>query len=372
MINFADGQTYLDLFRLSVTGAVLFALGTVVVRLVRLAMLDPSSSSVSRRPWVPPCPSDKVKLPLAMIHQQSLHAILLMAIPFIPACNLFFPTGFVIAERILYLPSMGFLLLVGIGVQRLHTNHTNQASPSTRIPANKPPTRKAIIELILCSVIVAFSLKTFLRSQEWQVQHPLVSLSHNYDSCSHRQTEYKLFSSSLLVNPNNTKLLNNLGRILEKSNQNHVALDYFERAINIEPKDIRSHLNLANLHLKMNKSEHAEAIYRNAIKQIEDEFANSGTARQHNQPIQQGNKSGVSPLYFTALIRLAELIGNDANKTEDLKLINQKLRTFNTNIANHSKQTGNGRTSCEGNCKLEFDYASAMELNNLYNVSSMQ
>ncbi|GFX90619.1 protein O-mannosyl-transferase TMTC3 [Trichonephila clavipes] len=43
-----------------------------------------------------------------------------LAFPFLPASNLFFPVGFVIAERVLYTPSMGFCLLVSYGWSLLH------------------------------------------------------------------------------------------------------------------------------------------------------------------------------------------------------------------------------------------------------------
>ena len=45
-------------------------------------------------------------------------AITWLILPFIPAANIFFPVGFVVAERILYLPSMGFSLIVAIGFHR--------------------------------------------------------------------------------------------------------------------------------------------------------------------------------------------------------------------------------------------------------------
>ena len=45
-------------------------------------------------------------------------AITWLILPFIPAANLFFPVGFVVAERILYLPSMGFSLIVALGFHR--------------------------------------------------------------------------------------------------------------------------------------------------------------------------------------------------------------------------------------------------------------
>ena len=35
-----------------------------------------------------------------------------MIVPFIPSSNLFFTVGFVVAERVLYLPSAGFIILL--------------------------------------------------------------------------------------------------------------------------------------------------------------------------------------------------------------------------------------------------------------------
>lgn len=48
-----------------------------------------------------------------------LFAVALAALPFLPASNLLFPVGFVIAERVLYLPSLGLCLLVAMGAQRM-------------------------------------------------------------------------------------------------------------------------------------------------------------------------------------------------------------------------------------------------------------
>ena len=46
-------------------------------------------------------------------------SIAILVFPFIPASNLFFYVGFVVAERILYIPSMGMCLLVGLGAELL-------------------------------------------------------------------------------------------------------------------------------------------------------------------------------------------------------------------------------------------------------------
>ena len=55
---------------------------------------------------------------------QAFHARLIslsmLVIPFIPASNLFFPVGFVVAERVLYVPSIGFCMLVTNGLDKIH------------------------------------------------------------------------------------------------------------------------------------------------------------------------------------------------------------------------------------------------------------
>ena len=45
----------------------------------------------------------------------------LMVFPFIPAANLLFYVGFVVAERVLYIPSAGFCLLIAVGTEKLWT-----------------------------------------------------------------------------------------------------------------------------------------------------------------------------------------------------------------------------------------------------------
>lgn len=46
-------------------------------------------------------------------------AMAMTIIPFLPASNLFFRVGFVLAERVLYMPSLGFCMLVVLGIRTL-------------------------------------------------------------------------------------------------------------------------------------------------------------------------------------------------------------------------------------------------------------
>ena len=54
--------------------------------------------------------------------QTVIVAVGMLVIPFLPASNLFFPVGFVLAERILYIPSMGYSVLAALGISRLFHN----------------------------------------------------------------------------------------------------------------------------------------------------------------------------------------------------------------------------------------------------------
>lgn len=52
--------------------------------------------------------------------------ISLIVLPFLPASNLLFTVGFVIAERTLLLPSAGFCFLVVIGYKKLEHYSENK------------------------------------------------------------------------------------------------------------------------------------------------------------------------------------------------------------------------------------------------------
>jgi len=94
----------------------------------------------------------------------------LMVLPFIPATNLFFYVGFVIAERVLYIPSMGVCLLVAHGVHLLYSHcHGNQL-------------RQKIVVMATAFAILMYSGKTMLRNRDWS-------------------TEEMLYTSGIAVNP---------------------------------------------------------------------------------------------------------------------------------------------------------------------------
>lgn len=85
-----------------------------------------------------------------------LMSVTFLTLPFLPASNLFFYVGFVVAERILYLPSVGYCLLFGFAVEKvLERTHSKKW---WRLASY------AILGLMLS----VYSVKTFVRNYDWK------------------------------------------------------------------------------------------------------------------------------------------------------------------------------------------------------------
>ena len=202
--------------------------------------------------------------------KQILIILTMTVVPFVPASNIFFTTGFVIAERCMYLPSMGCILLLAKGFQRL----------SRRLPSS-------VTTIFQLWLIVSFTARTYQRCNDWK-------------------DEMSLFSADLKVNPNNIKLLNNVGRLYEKSSLLSESEQYFQRAIQVDPEHLRSYLNLGNLYMRIENYTAAEILYRQACQLVEDDF------------VQRGR---VSRLQVTALVRYSELLSRDPSKSSETRKV---------------------------------------------------
>lgn len=90
----------------------------------------------------------------------ALFSLGIMSLPFIPATNLFFYVGFVIAERVLYIPSIGFCLLVAAGARSLYVRLRTRAC-------------RALL-LCLCAALVLLNgLRTVQRNRDWSNEENL-------------------------------------------------------------------------------------------------------------------------------------------------------------------------------------------------------
>lgn len=85
-----------------------------------------------------------------------------LVIPFLPASNVVFYVGFVIAERILYLPSVGLCLTVGAAVAAAH-----------RIARRYSRNHARGILVATFVVLALMATKTFLRNADWHDEESL-------------------------------------------------------------------------------------------------------------------------------------------------------------------------------------------------------
>uniref|UniRef100_A0A182FV64 Uncharacterized protein n=3 Tax=Anopheles albimanus TaxID=7167 RepID=A0A182FV64_ANOAL len=162
-------------------------------------------------------------------HVPLVLGFLLLVLPFLPATNLVVTVGFVVAERVLYIPSMGCLILVVYGAQRLWD----------RFAVLRKPMLLAVTVLI-----VAGCLKTLARNQDWSSREALLR-------------------SGLQTLPHNAKMHYNFGNFLRDSAQPEPAIAHYREALRLWPSYASAHNNLGTL---MARFEAAEYHFREAIK----------------------------------------------------------------------------------------------------------
>lgn len=66
------------------------------------------------------------------LHRLTTIALALLVTPFLPASNLLLNIGFVLAERVLYLPSAGYCILVSMGTTVLSKHFGKKARYSVQ------------------------------------------------------------------------------------------------------------------------------------------------------------------------------------------------------------------------------------------------
>lgn len=125
---------------------------------------------------------------------------------FMPASNLFFFVGTMLAERVLYLPSITFCVLIPIFLERVLS--------AARITS--APTRMKIVAAICIIIVALYSQRTWTRGYDWV---------HNE----------ALFESAEKVCPDSAKIHFNLGILRTQQKQWAKSKNHFRRVLEIEP-----------------------------------------------------------------------------------------------------------------------------------------
>ncbi|OWF48997.1 Transmembrane and TPR repeat-containing protein 2 [Mizuhopecten yessoensis] len=189
-------------------------------------------------------------------------AFALMVFPFVPATNLFFYVGFVIAERVLYIPSMGFCLLVAHGGYVVY----------------KKLQRNSVAQKVFAAAFVAlvalFCGKTVIRNRVWQTEENLyrsgvsvnpakawgnlANVLNSQGKVGEAETAYR---NALIHRSNMADTHYNLGILLQDQKRYEEAIESYKRAIQCRPKLSMAHLNLAIIYALQSRYEEAEKVY---------------------------------------------------------------------------------------------------------------
>lgn len=214
-----------------------------------------------------------------------LMSLSLLTVPFLPATNFLFPVGFVVAERVLYIPSMGFCMLVSQGWSTLWEKRLY----------------KTLAAFGLLFLIVTHILKTNRRNEDWQ-------------------SEFHLFTSALSINQRNGKLYNNMGKVLEGLDRYEEALFHYEEAIRLQPTDVRGYLNLGRVLTSLRRYHTAEEVYQKAKKVIANEA--------------MMEKTYVSANHLQLYINLALLISRNNSRLEEADELYRQAITLRSDFSN--------------------------------------
>jgi Tfp pilus assembly protein PilF len=223
------------------------------------------------------------------------------------------PIGEVSAERFLYFPSLGVMLILGsLFASALRT--VDRSMPPTSLTRWKiTPAAARGLTGILAVILVVFFARTIVRNADWRDERTLFAKTLDQDPDNPRahaavaglakregniRGAIAAYQRSLEINPdypialnglaelyarqgryeeaeqllkralnglpNAAELVNNLGSVYLETGRSELARKQFERALQINPDEVKAHLNLGLTHLQRSDGNAARPHFERA------------------------------------------------------------------------------------------------------------
>ncbi|XP_076347219.1 transmembrane O-mannosyltransferase targeting cadherins 4 isoform X1 [Tachypleus tridentatus] len=255
-------------------------------------------------------------------------SVALLVIPFLPASNLFFRVGFVIAERVLYIPSLGFSLLVVVGFRQLCFSMEQY---------------RVYLHICIIVLVGCFVVKSLQRSSEWRNEEVLFksglkvcplnakvhyNIAKNSADHGDRELAVKEYQEAIRLNPNYDQAMNNLANILKDMGELKSAEKLLLKAIHIRADFAAAWMNLGIVQSSLGKTKEAERSYLIALKhrrRYPDCYYNLGNLyldqKRYNDAYQAWrNATFLRPSHLVAWNNMIIMLDStgDLNKAESL------------------------------------------------------
>ncbi len=162
------------------------------------------------------------------------------ALAILPASNLLTSIGTIKAERLLYLPSLGFCLIVGLVTSALYGKW--------KTALTNPKMARAPAGLMAASILLIGVSQTWGRNKIWR-------------------SEEIFWTNTALASPNNYKAQLKAGDYAMKNNRMLEAIEAFRRARKVYPKSEDAVINLGVALIRSGQNSAAVALYEEAVAQ---------------------------------------------------------------------------------------------------------
>ncbi len=251
-------------------------------------------------------------------------AICWFLVGWLPTSNILPLVQFFVAERFMYIPSVGFCLLLSIGLNQLSMQR-----------------KKTVIALLLIIIAIYIPL-SIKRNADWNNMYSL-----RFDWCQ----------KVLAKDPNSVDAHFRLGVIYSVKNQHQEAIVEFKKVIEIEPNHIEASNCLAIEYQDTMQYELAMDIYKKLLNIV------PYPAKIHSNMGILYEKQG---LYSQAIAEYKTAISIDSSLVtpyNNIGLIYEKQKQYNLSIANYQKAIAIDKSYSKGYENLARIYASLDKIN---------
>lgn len=193
-------------------------------------------------------------------------------ITILPVSNLLFAIGVGKAERILYLPSVGFCLLAGWLYGWLE---------------KRMPTKGTLLLVLLIPILSIFAIRTYHRNRDWKdnltlglatlkasptspIFNSIVGVE--YANRGEPDKAIPFLQEAIRQRPEWPGYYNNLGGAYFRKGLFDLAIEQYEQALRINPNDSMTHGNLGAVYFKKNQIDEAIKAFNLAL-QITPDYA---------------------------------------------------------------------------------------------------